>query len=81
LQVKKDNIYITITDARKETIVTQCYKFLLNVLEHVDVSKAFHATEACSSLDLTKVKYNIRKLVIEKEKVVAQIIPSNFKAC
>jgi hypothetical protein len=52
------------------------------VLEHVDVSKALHATEACSSLDLTKVRYNIRKLVTdEKEKVVAQIIPSNCKAC
>jgi hypothetical protein len=42
----------------------------------------FHATEAYSSLDVTKVKYNVRILsVVEKEKVMKRIRPNNFKDC
>jgi hypothetical protein len=44
--------------------------------------KVFHATETYSSLDLTKVKYNIeRSSVDKKEKVTAQIRLNIFKAC
>jgi hypothetical protein len=44
--------------------------------------KVFHATEAYSSLDLSKVKHNIRRLSVdEEEKVIARIKPNNFKAC
>jgi hypothetical protein len=43
---------------------------------------AFRATEAYSSLDLTKVKYNVRKrLAVEKEKIIASTRSNNFKAC
>jgi hypothetical protein len=43
--------------------------------------KVFPATEVHSSLDVSKVKYNIRRLAaVGKEKVVARLRPSNFKA-
>jgi hypothetical protein len=44
-----------------------------------EVVKVFHETEAYSSLDLTKVKYNVRILsVVEKQKVMTRIRPNNF---
>jgi hypothetical protein len=41
----------------------------------------FQATEAYSSLDLTKAKYSISRLsMIEKENVIVRISPNNFIA-
>jgi hypothetical protein len=40
------------------------------------------ATEAYSSLDLTKAKYSISRLsMVEKENVNLRIIPSHFSVC
>jgi hypothetical protein len=40
------------------------------------------ATEAYSSLDLTKAKYSVSRLLkVEKENVIVQISPRNFSAC
>jgi hypothetical protein len=47
-----------------------------SLLESV-IIKEFQATEAYSSLDLTKAKYNISRLsMMEKEYVIVQINPS-----
>jgi hypothetical protein len=39
---------------------------LLSLLASVEV-KLFHATEVYSSLDVTKVKYNIRRMSIDEK--------------
>jgi catalase (peroxidase I) len=62
----KFSTHKTIMDLWKETIVAQSQKLVLNKLKvalsvYVNV---FHATEAYSRLDLTEVKYNIRRLSI-----------------
>jgi hypothetical protein len=60
------------------------YKFsfyALSLMESLIVTE-FQATEAYSSLDLTKAKYSISRLLkLEKSNVISQIIPSNFNAC
>jgi hypothetical protein len=58
-------------------------KFLcmcLNLLES-EIAKEFQATEACSSLNLTKAKYGISRLsLVEKEIMGVRISPDNFTA-
>jgi hypothetical protein len=52
-----------------------------SLLESVIVTE-FQATEAYSSLDLTKAKYRISRLsMVQKENVIVQISPNNFSAC
>jgi hypothetical protein len=52
-----------------------------SLLESVLVTE-FQTTEAYSNFALTKAKYSINKLsMVEKEKVIVQINPNNFKAC
>jgi hypothetical protein len=52
-----------------------------SLLDSVVVTE-FQATEAYYSLYLTKAKYSISKLSkVEKENVIARIIPSNFIVC
>jgi hypothetical protein len=49
-------------------------------LESVIVTQ-FQATEAYSSLDLTKAKYSISRLpVVGKENAIVRISPRNFSA-
>jgi hypothetical protein len=52
-----------------------------SLLASVEV-KVLHATEVYSSLDLTKVKYDIRRLSgDEKEKIIARTRKKNSKGC
>jgi hypothetical protein len=52
-----------------------------SLLESVIITE-FQATEAYSSLDLTKAKYIISRLsMVENENVIVRISPSNFCAC
>jgi hypothetical protein len=52
-----------------------------SILESVIVTE-FQATEAYSSLDLTKAKYSISRLsIVEQESVSVRINPNNFIAC
>jgi hypothetical protein len=52
-----------------------------SLFESVVVTE-FQATEAYSSLDLTKAKYSISRLpMVEKENVILRINTSNFIAC
>jgi hypothetical protein len=52
-----------------------------SLLESVIVTD-FQATEAYSSLDMTKAKYSISRLsMAEKENVSVQINPNNFIEC
>jgi hypothetical protein len=46
------------------------------------VVKVFHATEAYSSLELTNLEYNIKRLsIVANEETVEWIRPNDFKAC
>jgi hypothetical protein len=52
-----------------------------SLLESVIV-KELQATEAYSSLDLTKAKYSISRLsMVEKENISVPINPDSFNAC
>jgi hypothetical protein len=68
-------------DMGKETIITKGCKLLLDAFQFLAsvVVIEFQTTEAYSSFDLTKVKYNIyRQSREENEKVKVRTSPNNF---
>lgn len=70
-------------DVGKETIVSERSNFaerISSLLASVQ-TRVFHATEVYSILDVTEVKYNMKKLSVdEREVVTARIKSKNFKA-
>jgi hypothetical protein len=68
---------------KKEITMAEGYRFSLYVLKFESViGIEFHATEAYSRLDLTKVKHTNSKLsVVIKETLRVRINPRNFIAC
>jgi uncharacterized protein (DUF39 family) len=74
------SICITVLDFRKEMTATQDYKILLNVLKIPSISKVnvLHAMAAYSSLDATKIKYNIRRLSKDEKNFPQFAIPQHL---
>jgi hypothetical protein len=65
----------------KTSIVAKSCKISSYALQFVVVTK-FQATEACSSLDLTKAKHSIIILLMaENKNVSVRNNPNNFLAC